>query len=146
MPAEGASGGIAGKRVWIVEDDAMVRDALRVQFDAWGVDHDFALSREELAGLRGADGDWPDAAMLDDMLGRDEGGLELARWLAAHMDASRLAIVTGNVAPARLAELEDSGIRILRKPLSSAQLGAWLRSATAAADAARPAPAAAREG
>ncbi len=144
--AEGEGGEIAGKRVWIVEDDAMVRDALGVQFDAWGVDHDFALSRGELAALRAADGGWPDAVMLDDMLGSDDGGLELARWLAGEMEASRLAIVTGNVQPARLAELEASGIRILRKPLSSAEIAAWLRSATAEGDAPRPAPSAARAG
>ena len=129
--AESPSGEIAGKRVWIVEDDAMVRGALGVQFDAWGVDHDFALTRADLESLLEADGGWPDAAMLDDMLGRDEGGLELAQWLATGMEASRLAIVTGNVQPERLAALEASGIRILRKPLSSAQLAAWLRSATA---------------
>ena len=139
------AGEIAGKRVWIVEDDAMVRDALGVQFDAWGVDHDFALTRGELAALHDADGGWPDAAMLDDMLGREEGGLELARWLATKMEAARLAIVTGNVQPERLAALEASGIRILRKPLSSAQVAAWLRSATAG-EAPRPAPTAAREG
>ena len=128
---EGDSGDIAGRRIWIVEDDAMVRDALGVQLDAWGVDHDFALTRADLEALHEADGGWPDAAMLDDMLGREEGGLELAGWLAGRMEGARLAIVTGNVQPERLAALEASGLRILRKPLSSAQLASWLRAATA---------------
>lgn len=123
---------VAGMRAWIVEDDRMVREALAIQFDAWGVDHDFATDRPQLVALRESDGEWPDAVMLDDMLGQGEQGLELAKWLGGQMPRERIALITGNVDPTRLEELRGGGIMLLRKPLSSAELLAWLRSAQAA--------------
>jgi CheY-like chemotaxis protein len=117
----------AGLRLWVVEDDFLVRDALHIQLDAWSVDHDFARDRKELLALHDSDGAWPDAVMLDDMLGRGEQGLELAQWLATQMPAERIVLATGNVDPARVAKLQQSGLRLMRKPLTSDELRGWLR-------------------
>jgi CheY-like chemotaxis protein/anti-sigma regulatory factor (Ser/Thr protein kinase) len=124
--AEAPAAELAGMRLWVVEDDPLVRDALAKQFDAWGVDHAFALDRSEVERLREADGDWPDAVMLDDMLGRGERGLDIARWLEARMPRERLVIVTGNVQPAALEDLRASGFAVLQKPLASAVIAQWL--------------------
>ncbi|HYC36977.1 MAG TPA: ATP-binding protein [Usitatibacter sp.] len=122
---------VAGKRLWVVEDDRLVREALAAQLGAWDVDYEFALSRDDLDALRASDGAWPDAVMLDDMLGQADGGLELAAWLGPRMDKRRIVIVTGNVNSQRLAELAASDVAVLRKPLSSAQILEWLAAATA---------------
>jgi signal transduction histidine kinase len=120
---------LAGLRVWIVEDDLMVRDALASQFAAWGVDYAFAATRDEVAALRAADEGWPDAAILDDMLGQGERGLEIAHWLEAHLPRSRILLATGNVDPEEARKLEASGFKVLRKPLSSVVLARWLQDA-----------------
>jgi len=113
--------------VWIVEDDRLVRDALATHFDVLEVRHDFAEDRAGLEALAELHG-WPDFAVLDDMLADDETGLELARWLAANVATERILLVTGNTEPNRLKELETSGFRMLRKPVSSEDLTGWLRS------------------
>jgi signal transduction histidine kinase len=126
------TGEFAGVRVWVVEDDPMVRDALAGQFAAWGVDHAFASTRAEVVALRQADGAWPEAAMLDDMLGATERGLSIAHWLAGHIPRERISLVTGNVEPGAARELQDSGFKVLRKPLSSIVIAQWLHGAVGA--------------
>jgi CheY-like chemotaxis protein len=126
----GPSIGLEGLRVWLVEDDPLVRNALEAQFTAWGVDFAFALNRAEVDELRDSDGAWPDAVILDDMLTHGERGLEIARWLAGQMPADRIVMVTGNVEPASVQALASSGFRNLRKPLSSAVLAQVLQEAT----------------
>jgi len=72
--------------------------------------------------------------VMDDMLGTAEGGLEIATWLRERMPAERILLVTGNVG-ARLRALEDSGLTVLRKPLSSAELAAGVRKAMSGSEA-----------
>lgn len=124
-----AGGAFKGARIWIVEDDPMVRDALSMQFNAWEALPAFASSASELLALREAHGRWPDAIILDDMLGTGEQGLEIARMLREYVDDERIVLVTGNVDPARTLELEASGLVVLRKPLASSDLAQWLRQA-----------------
>jgi signal transduction histidine kinase/CheY-like chemotaxis protein len=139
-PAAAAASNLPGARIWVVEDDAMVRSAISAQLDSWAVDHDFATSREEILALREADGEWPGAVLLDDMLGqKSEGGLELARWLNEYMARDRITLVTGNVEPERVRELQESGFRVLRKPVSSAELAQALGESLEPARAARAA-------
>ena len=127
-PSDIAATDLAGMRVWVVEDDVMVRDALAGQLGAWSVDYAFAAGREQVEALRDADAEWPDAVILDDMLG-SESGLDIAAWLAEHVPRERLVLVTGNVEPGRIRLLEASGIALLRKPVSSQVLARWLHGA-----------------
>jgi CheY-like chemotaxis protein/anti-sigma regulatory factor (Ser/Thr protein kinase) len=117
---------LEGVRVWIVEDDPLVRDALQKYLGLQGCAHSLALDRTELEQLMDAEG-MPDFVILDDMLGTGETGLELARWLAERMPQSRVLVTTGNVSPERWAELNASGFPVLRKPLSAAAINEWMR-------------------
>lgn len=139
--AYAAAGAFKGARIWIVEDDPLVRDALALQFNSWEALPAFANSTAEVLSLREADGRWPDAVILDDMLGDDERGLEISSLLREFMEAHRIVMVTGNVDPERVALLETSGLAVLRKPLSSTDLAQWLRHALGAAPRASPVPA-----
>lgn len=129
---------LAGLRVWVVEDDALVRGALASQFHAWAVDHAFASNRAEVESLQRKDGAWPDAAILDDMLESGERGLDIARWLALHMPMERIVFVTGNVDRERLRLLEENGFAVMRKPLAAADLARWLASAVRSSPAVAP--------
>lgn len=119
----------SGRSVWAVEDDPLVRDGLAAQFAAWGIRHAFALDRESLERLREEEGDWPDAILLDDMLGAGEQGLEIAVWLSERVPADRIVLVTGNVNAERTLRLEQSRFVVLRKPLASSDLAQCLRHA-----------------
>ncbi|MEO7741565.1 MAG: ATP-binding protein [Usitatibacter sp.] len=120
---------LSGLRVWVVEDNAMVRDALAAQLGAWGVDAAFAATRAQVEALRESDGGWADAVVLDDMLEGGENGLEVARWLAEHIPAHRIVMATGNVDPQRVQLLEESGLRVLRKPMAASVLARLLHDA-----------------
>jgi signal transduction histidine kinase len=120
---------LSGCRIWIVEDDRLVREALASLLGSWEVDYAFAATRAELESLRVSDRGWPDAVILDDMLERGERGLDIALWLADALSRKRILLVTGNPDPARLQEIEVRGFRALLKPLSSDALGEWLREA-----------------
>jgi signal transduction histidine kinase/ActR/RegA family two-component response regulator len=119
----------AGARIWVIEDDPLVRTALGIQLDEWSVDHDFAMDRAQILALREADGEWPAAVILDDMLGAGERGLEIARWLREHLESARIVLVTGNVEPSRVDALQESGFKVLRKPIASAVLAQALGEA-----------------
>jgi CheY-like chemotaxis protein/anti-sigma regulatory factor (Ser/Thr protein kinase) len=136
-----SAGAFRGARVWIVEDDRLVRDALFLQFKAWEASPAFATSTAELLALRETDGRWPDAVVLDDMLASGEQGLEIARMLRGHLDENRIVLVTGNVDPVRTLQLEASGLVVLRKPLSSSDLAQWLRHAMRAGGGVTTSPA-----
>jgi len=125
--------GLAGCRVWIVEDDLLVRDALGRQFGAWGSRCSFANGADEIRALREAEGSWPDVILMDDMLGSAEGGLEIANWLREHMPSDRILLVTGNVGQ-RLRALEESGLAVFRKPLSSTDLARGVQRAMSSVD------------
>ena len=130
-PAAQAAGSLdylplAGMRVWVVDDDKMVHDALGTLFCKWDLDHAFVASKSELAELKQRYGEWPDAVILDDMLGQGEQGLEIARWLGGQMDPQRIVLVTGNVDARRGEMLAASGFRLFRKPVVAIDLAEWL--------------------
>jgi hypothetical protein len=66
----GETDALAGMRVWVVEDDPLVREGIAAQFTVWGIEHRFAEGRGDLQRLHDTHGGWPDAVILDDMLGR----------------------------------------------------------------------------
>lgn len=125
---EGAGGHALppGLTVWLVEDDPLVRSALARQFDAWGVQYRAAVSEAEVRSIHAEDRCWPDAVILDDMLGPDHSGLDIARWLAEHLSPERIVLITGNTDPARIAQLHQSGFDVLRKPVSGEAMRRWL--------------------
>jgi signal transduction histidine kinase len=117
--------------IWLVEDDPLVRSALGLQFDAWRCPNKAAMSREELYALRESEGRWPDAVILDDMLGPRESGLDIARSLQGELSRERILIITANIEPERLALLEGSGFAVMRKPVASEALRQWLSAVAA---------------
>ena len=62
-----------------------------------------------------------DYAIVDDMLGQDETGLELANYIADKIPSQPI-IITGNVLPSRLQEITSYGYDIYQKPVNIQQL------------------------
>jgi signal transduction histidine kinase/CheY-like chemotaxis protein len=117
---------LAGRRIWVVDDDASIRDALRELLTQWGIEvRDFASLGAARSALR--DGAPPPELMLtDDQLER-ETGLEVVEWIRAEVDpALPTLVVTGEATPERLRTLRDAGHPVLRKPVAAARLRAAL--------------------
>ena len=118
-----------GLLIWVVEDDAMVAEALCIQLQTWGYETRLATTREQLTAYQADTGRWPDLALIDDMLGEKESGLDIAHWLKRYISVDRIVMVTGNIMPDRLAEIADSGFELVHKPMPPQRLEELLVSA-----------------
>ncbi len=121
---------VEGRSVWVVEDDPLVREALRAYFQQRGALFHAAANRDELLALEREHG-LPEFVILDDMLGGPDTGLDLAQWLATRLPCERILITTGNPEEARWAALTASGLAVLRKPVTTAALNDWLGAGVA---------------
>lgn len=117
----------ADMTIWVVEDDAFVRNAFSHQFKALGLTHRLAASPAEFRALRASEA-VPDAVIFDDMLGEEESGLDLAIELSSESPDTRILVVTANTQKARLQVIENSGFSWMHKPLTTQQMLHWLES------------------
>jgi len=114
--------GLRGQRVWVVEDDPSVREALRLRFVGWGATvRDFG----SVAGVRHALADaarvLPDLLVSDQRL-PDGTGIEVAQLLRNAAAALPVLVVTGDTSPTDIALLHASGLPVLHKPFTSESL------------------------
>lgn len=110
-------------RVWVLEDEALVADALRLQLEAWGCECMVTDSvTTVLAWLEHES--MPDALVLDDIAGSPAsadqwGGLEVATEVRRRSPKVRIVILTGNVDPARHDAIAQAGFDLLIKPVAA---------------------------
>jgi CheY-like chemotaxis protein len=108
---------LAGRRVLLVEDDTMVREALAREIGDWGAEAIAAATPAEALDLVAAQPRrLPDVAIIDRDLGKGMTGPQLQRCLVARFGTIPAVIVTGATDPDALAELRASGLRWLTKP------------------------------
>jgi two-component system CheB/CheR fusion protein len=125
--ARGAAPASARPTVYVVDDDRMVRDAIRAELDGSGaVIADFASAEAFLAGY------CPDAeaCLLLDVYLPAMSGLELVRQLRAAGDALPVVMVTGKGDVSIAVQAMKSGaLDFIEKPVSAAQLHAAIARA-----------------
>ncbi len=114
---------LAGRRLWLLEDDPIARAATQMLLVHWGAEVETFSS---LASLRAADcqSAAPDLFISDMRLG-DGQGTQAVQHLREHWPRLAAVFVTGNTAPEDLAALErwrEAGIPVLIKPYSGQAL------------------------
>jgi DNA-binding NtrC family response regulator len=121
---------LAGRRFVVVDDDTAVREALSARLQAWGAS---VSAFDGLPGLR----DWlreghpaPDMLLTDHQIGAGS-GLEVIEALRQQHGALPALLVTGNTAPAQIAQLARSGVPLLHKPFRAEALLAAIENALA---------------
>ena len=131
--ADGAD--LVGRLVIVVEDDVLVRDALILTLNAWGVEVDLAGSAVEARDMAASSDLLYDAILTDWRLPLEQTGrhvIDLVR------DACGLPIpaivVTGELLDDNLPLDMPSDVTLLRKPLGWSALQSALREAFARAD------------
>jgi signal transduction histidine kinase len=124
QPSHAPATALAPLRAIVIEDDDEVRAALADLLAQWGCDV-AAAARGDALALRAG---WqPDVALLDVRLADGRSGIDEANALrAAHGDALRCLLVTGESAPEALRRIEASGLPWLHKPVAPARLREWL--------------------
>ena len=125
VPAVGASDTLHGALVLVVDDDALVREAMQSLLAQWGCTVLAAASGEEAVALLEGGDRLPDALLCDYRLPGAETGIDVIRQL--HALAGRdipAALVSADTAPESLRAVRASGYPLLPKPVAPAKLRA----------------------
>lgn len=108
-------------RVLVIDDDETVRTGMLHLLRNWGCTCDTAQGIEEALAL--ARSHAPDMVISDYRLREQRTGVEAIAALRAIIGTTLPALlITGDTAPDRLREARDSGLPLLHKPVSAAQL------------------------
>jgi signal transduction histidine kinase/CheY-like chemotaxis protein len=115
-------------RVLVIDDESAVREAMKTLLGNWGHEVAAASSLEEaLQSVTRA----PQAIIADYRLRENQTGIEALRKLREIWgSAIPSLIITGDTAPERLREAQESGFAFMHKPVNAAKLRAFLRSAS----------------
>jgi len=133
-PAGGATDTLLGALVLVVDDDALVRDAMQSLLAQWGCTVAAAATGDEAVALLEGCDRLPDALLCDYRLLGAETGIEVIRRLhTAAGTAIPAALVSGDTAPESLREARASGYPLLPKPVAPAKLRALFEHLVAAA-------------
>ncbi|GKT18765.1 hybrid sensor histidine kinase/response regulator [Acidovorax sp. SUPP2522] len=118
-------GSLSG-RCLLVEDDPQVATAVAALLRSWGLEVDLAATAQQALQIVDAGPLAPGAVLCDQRLAAGQSGFELLQELLRRCPAARGALVSGEHQSAALAQAEEEGYLVFRKPLSPAQLHAVL--------------------
>ncbi|AVS86187.1 hybrid sensor histidine kinase/response regulator [Paracidovorax avenae] len=100
----------------VVEDDPQVAHAVAELLRSWGLHVAMAATGAQ-ALEHAASGSAPDVVLCDQRLGGGESGFDVLRALLERFPSARGAMVSGEYDAAPLAQAEDDGYLVFRKPL-----------------------------
>lgn len=128
-PAVHSADDLKGRFVLAIDDEAGVRESMKVLFTQWGCDIVAAESVDE-ALERLADFDrYPDVVIADYRLRHGATGVEAIERVRYELGIDLPAVlVTGTAAPESLVDIQGSGLKILYKPVSAGQLREFMLS------------------
>jgi signal transduction histidine kinase len=121
---EAGPAALAGLSVLVIDDEAQVRDSMRLLLGELGcrvhLADGTAQARQVLAATR------IDAALSDLRLREGDSGLVALHEVQAQQPWARVVLVSGDTAPDRIREAEAAGVPLLHKPVAVAKLLAAL--------------------
>jgi len=122
--------------VGIIDDDAAIRDSLRVLLRARGIDaHCFASAAEFLGS---AEVDQLGSLLVDQHM-PNMSGIELVELLRSRKVVTPAIMLTGASDPQLAKRAKNAGVlAILHKPVSGAELMGWIRLAFIAGSSDKP--------
>ena len=120
-PSLVAAAALAGQRIWLLDDDTAVRQALADRLAAWGAAVTAHASLASLAQALAAGGPAPHGLLTDHHLA-DGDGLQAVAWVRARWSQVPALMLTGDSAPALQAMAQAQGVVVLHKPAQASQL------------------------
>jgi CheY-like chemotaxis protein/nitrogen-specific signal transduction histidine kinase len=107
---------LAGRRLWLLDDDPVVRDALASRLLAWGATVQALGSLAALQCLLDSPGPSPDLLLTDQRL-PDGSGLQAIDGLRRRHGPVPVLVLTGDTGPAELLAMANLGVAVLIKPV-----------------------------
>ncbi|QCG89043.1 ATP-binding protein [Azospirillum sp. TSH100] len=122
QPKPGPVKGDKRHMILVIDDEPLVRTGLQAMLEGWGYRVLTAGSVTE-AVSHVESGEWPSAILADYRLRGGETGLDAIRAVYRRLDMPvPAAVITGDTAPERLAEVRSGGHMLLHKPIAAQQL------------------------
>ncbi len=123
---QGEWASLDGCTVLVVEDERDIRAAMTLLLESWGCEVLCAVSGVEALSLLDSPDATPDVILADYRLPGEDNGIRVIRAVRErHPDVSGI-LISGDVAPTVLKEAEDSGFKLLHKPIRPARLRSLL--------------------
>lgn len=110
-----------GQRIWLLDDDPAVREALAERLEAWGAQVRRHACLADLSQSLAGGLPRPDWLLADHRL-PDGDGLQAVSRLHAQMGPVPALLITGDTAPALVARFAEWGLDVLHKPFSAEAL------------------------
>ncbi|WGS84603.1 hybrid sensor histidine kinase/response regulator [Methylomonas sp. UP202] len=108
--------GVSGKRIYVVDDEADILEAMRILLQGWGCRVETAASAR-VADALFSDVGRPDLLIVDLRLAEGEQGLALVRRLRGRHGEFPVLVVTGETGLEALAPVRVAGFPLLQKPI-----------------------------
>ena len=115
---------LAGRVVWLLEDDEHARNSMLLRLQHWGATVQSSTSLQSFRRMFGAATLAPDLLLTDQRL-PDGQGSDALKALRQRWPQAAAVIVTGNTAPTDLPQLQDwdaDGVPVLHKPFTADEL------------------------
>lgn len=126
FPATLANRSLQGRRVLVVDDDALVRESLAQLVSLWGAEVFESSGDGDVTGAIAQAGWWPDLVLTDYRLRGPRDGIALLRELQAQSQAQGRTlmgvVITGDTEQASLQRSGASGLQVLYKPVRAPEL------------------------
>lgn len=120
-------GNINGLRILVIDDEVLVRDSTRLLLESWGCQVNTHANLDEALEYLASSKQVPDALIVDYRLRNHQNGVECIREIQLKLGVNLPSlIITGDTAPERVKELEDSQIPFIHKPIDANQLRGFL--------------------
>jgi two-component system, sensor histidine kinase len=113
-----SSASLAGRRVYVVDDERDIRNSMRALLGVWGVQASTADSVKDADALFAQHGP-PDLLIVDLRLADEEHGSHLADRLQKRHGAFPVLIITGETSSDALREAHEGGYALLQKPIAA---------------------------
>jgi signal transduction histidine kinase len=126
---------VRGKRIAVIDDDALVLDGMGGILRSWGCEVIAAESGEAALTQLTAQSGRPDLIISDDRLANGRTGIEAIELLRRELGAAIPAfLISGDTTPARMRQAHASNYPLLYKPVAPMRLRAMLHELLRARD------------
>ncbi|HEV7609310.1 MAG TPA: hybrid sensor histidine kinase/response regulator [Steroidobacteraceae bacterium] len=117
---------VAGGLILVVDDEATIQMAMKSLLEGWGFQAIVAGSFDEILPLLANCPDHPALMICDYRLRAHEDGIRVIERLRAEYNDDEIPgmLITGDTAPDRLREAQESGLLLLHKPVANSRLRA----------------------
>ena len=114
--------------ILVIDDESIIRDAMKALIMDWGYETVIAGSENEALALLKEKNQSPDVIIADLRLREEKTGIQAIQLIRNEFKADIPAvIISGDTAPEKLKEVQQSGLVMLHKPVQPAKLHAFIK-------------------